>query len=185
MGYTSIAQSSYIILGLSCNSLNGAISSFIFLIMYCIITLSFFCVLLNVGHIIKGNNMIYFNQLYSLIVYNKEVSLHLIIIILVMAAIPPFSSFFAKFFIFIVSIEANLELLTIVFLGFTLISTFYYLNFIQQMVFFKFNEIKIFLFADNYLILNYLRLNSFFFLTSYLYIPYLYNQVGNILLCCL
>jgi NADH:ubiquinone oxidoreductase subunit 2 (subunit N) len=102
-----------------------------------------------------------------------------------MAAIPPFSSFLAKFFIFIVSIEANLELLIIFFLGFTLISTFYYLNFVQQMVFFKFNEIKIFLFSENNFILNYLRLNSIFFLTSYLYIPYIYEIVSGVIICCL
>ena len=102
-----------------------------------------------------------------------------------MAAIPPFSSFFAKFFIFIVSIEANLELLIIFFLAFTLISTFYYLNFIQQIVFFKFNEIKIYIFRENHLILNYLRINSIFFLTSYLYIPYLYEIIISITLCCI
>lgn len=185
MGYTSIAQSSYILLGLSTNSLNGAISSLFFLIMYCIITLSFFSILLNTEHVNKCNNMTYFNQLYSLIIYNKEISVHLIIIILVMAAIPPFSSFFAKFFIFIVSIEANLELLIIFFLAFTLISTFYYLNFIQQIVFFKFNEIKIYIFRENHLILNYLRINSIFFLTSYLYIPYLYEIIISITLCCI
>lgn len=185
MGYTSVAQSSYIILGLSCNSLNGAISSFFFLIMYCLITLAFFSVILNIEHVAYKNNMIYLNQLYTLIVYNKEISLHLIIIIFVMAAIPPFSSFFAKFFIFIVSIEANLELIIIFFLGFTLVSTFYYLNFIQQMVFFKSNELKTFIFSENYLILNYLRFNSVFFLTSYLYIPYLYEIISGIALCCL
>ena len=185
IGYTSITQSSYIILGLSCNSLNGAISSFIFLIMYCIITLSFFSILLNIEHVNKKNNMIYFNQLYSLIFYNKEISIHLIIIILVMAAIPPFSSFFAKFFIFISSIETNLELLIIFFLAFTLISTFYYLNFIQQIIFFKFNERKIFIFSENYFIRNYLRINSIFFLISYFYIPYLYETVTSIVIYCL
>jgi NADH-quinone oxidoreductase subunit N len=30
LGYTSIAQSGYIVLGLSCNSLNGALSSFLY-----------------------------------------------------------------------------------------------------------------------------------------------------------
>jgi NADH-quinone oxidoreductase subunit N len=184
IGYTSIAQSSYIILGLSCNSLNGAIGSLVFLIMYCLISLSFFCILVNINHVSRQNNILYFNQLYSLILYNKEISFHLIIIILVMASIPPFSSFFVKLFIFIISIEAKLELLTIFFLGFTLISTFYYLNFIQQMIFFKYSEMKIFLFTGHSFLLYYLRSNSVFFCISYLYIPQIFEKVRTIIISC-
>jgi NADH-quinone oxidoreductase subunit N len=172
-------------MGLSCNSLNGSISAFLYLVMYCMITLSFFCVLINIEHIKKGYNMTYLNQLYSVFLYNKEIAFHIIIIIFVMAAIPPFSSFFAKFFIFIVSIETKLELITALLLFFTLISTFYYLNFIQQLIFFKINDLKIFYFKENILYYTFLRLNSFIFSFAFLKLTNIYDFVFIIITSCL
>ena len=185
LAYTSIAQSGYIVMGISCNSLNGTISSFIYLFMYCLITLSFFCILLNMEHIAKGLNTIYLNQLYSLILYNKEITFHTIIILFVMAAIPPFSSFFAKFFIFIVTIEAKLEFITFWLLSFSLISTFYYLNFIQQLIFFKFNNIKIFKFNENILSIIFLRSNSFIFSFIFIFLNKLHNFSLSLLILAL
>ncbi len=185
LAYTSIAQSGYIIIGLGCNSLTGSLSSLLYLGMYCFITLSFFCVLLNLNHVVKGNNITYLNQLYSILLYNKEITLHIIIIILIMAAIPPFGSFFAKFLIFIVCIEAKFEIISIIFLGFSLISTFYYLNFIQQLIFFKFKGKKLFKFNENYFYFFFLRLNSFFFTSTFFFLTPIYNSSLFILISCL
>jgi NADH:ubiquinone oxidoreductase subunit 2 (subunit N) len=169
-------------MGLACNSLNGSISSLLFLLMYCFVTLSFFTILLNIENVITKNNMVYLNQLYSILLYNKEIAFHIILIILVMAAIPPFSSFFAKLFILIVSIEAKQEFLTILVLGLTLISTFYYLNFIQQLIFFKYKRNKLFFFNETFTNLILLRINSLVFLGSVLILPALYN-IGYQLVC--
>lgn len=175
LAYTSIAQSGYIILGLSANSLAGAISSFLYLCMYCFITLSFFCIILNLEHINKGNNLAYLNQLYSIILYNKEISFHFIMIMLIMAAIPPFSSFFAKFFVLIVSIEAKWEFIICFVLLFSFISTFYYLNFIQHLIFLKFKEIKVYIFNDNFLFFLFLRFNSILLLVASFSLPLFYE----------
>jgi NADH:ubiquinone oxidoreductase subunit 2 (subunit N) len=158
-------------LGLACNSLNGSICAILFLVMYCFVTLNFFLILLNIENIITKNNMIYLNQLYSILLYNKEVTFHIILIILVMAAIPPFSSFFVKLFILMVSVEAKQEILTIIVLGLTLISTFYYLNFIQQLIFFKYKRNKLFFFNETFGNLFILRINSFIFLFSVIILP--------------
>lgn len=182
MAYTSIAQSGYIMMGLACCSINGYVSALLYLIMYCLITLSFFFIILNVEHIIKKNTVIYLNQLYNLFIYNKEVTLHFILILLVMAAIPPFNSFFAKLFICMVSIEAKYEFFIVIVLAVTLISTFYYLNFIQQLLFFKYKySNKIYVFYTSTFHLIYLRINSFFFVFScfflhkfYLFIYYIF-----------
>lgn len=185
LAYTSIAQSGYLVMGISCNSLNGYVSSLIYLFMYCLITLCFFCILINIEHIKNGSNMLYLNQLYSIILYNKEITFHLIIAIFVMAAIPPFSSFFAKFLIFIVSIEAKLEFITCLLLFLTLISTFYYLNFIQQLIFFKINEFKIFYFLENTFYIFFLRFISLAFSFSFLIITYIYEFIWIITTACL
>ena len=184
IAYTSIAQSGYITMGLTCNSMNGAISSLLYLVMYCIITLSFFTIIINTEHIVKKNTIIYLNQLYSLFFYNKEISLHLILIMLIMAAIPPFSSFFTKFFIFFVCIDAKLELTTIVLLSVTLISTFYYLNFIQELIFLKYKNNKFFYYNNKTINFLYLKINSIFFIMSIFFLPFFYNLGLNLFFSC-
>jgi NADH:ubiquinone oxidoreductase subunit 2 (subunit N) len=82
--------------------------------------------MLNIEHIKEGTNILYFNQLYSIILYNKEVSFHFIFILFIMGALPPFTSFFSKLFIFIVTIEAKLEFVLFCILTISLISTFYW-----------------------------------------------------------
>ena len=135
--------------------------------------ISFFYCYIKYGTYKKKNVKTYLNQLYSLFLYHKEVSFHLILIILVMAALPPFSSFFAKLLIFSATIEANLELITAVLLAITLISTFYYLNFIQELIFLKLKTQKLFYFTSNNLF--YLKLNSFFFLISGFFLHFFYT----------
>ena len=185
IAYTSIAQSGYIIIGISCNSLNGSISAFLYLLMYCFISLCFFCILLNIEHINKGNNIAYLNQLYNIICYNKEISFHLIIIILTMAAIPPLSSFFAKFFIFIICIENKLELITIILLVFSLINTFYYLNLIQQLIFLKFSNFKIYTLNRFFFHLVFLRLSCCFFICSFLILAPIYEYGCYFIIACI
>lgn len=153
--------------------------------MYCLITLSFFCILLNFNHVSKGYNVIYLNQLYTIFLYNKEIAIHTIIIIFIMASLPPFGSFFAKFLIFIISIETKLEFITIIFLIFTLISTFYYLNFIQQVIFFKFKETKLFQYNENFLYFYFLRIISLFFFFNLLFLSDMYAFSCSLLLSCI
>lgn len=184
IGYTSIAQSGYILVGLACNTINGAVSSFLYLFMYSLVTLSFFLVLLNIENINKQKNITYLNELYSLLFYNKEITFHFLFIFLIMAAIPPFSSFFSKVLIFIVSIEAKLEILTFSLLGLSLLNTFYYLNFVQQLVFFKANKTQFFIFKENLVLFTWLRLNTFFFTFSLFFITNMYNSSWFFLTSC-
>ena len=185
LAYTSISQSGYILIGLSCNTLNGFLSSFVYLIMYCSITLAFFCVFLNIEHIQKNCNLIYFNQLHSLFIFNKEISVHTVVIIFVMAAIPPFTSFFAKFFIFSVCVEAKLEIIVCFLLGMSLISAFYYLNLIQQLIFYKLNEYKIYFYNENLILNSFLRFNSCFFIISTLFIINIYDFLLEKIVFCI
>ena len=86
-----------------------------------------------------------------------------------MASIPPFNSFFIKFFILLLALEIKVEILVGCILILSLISTFYYLNFIQQLIFFKINKTKIYLFNYNNLYLSILRIH-----TCLLIIPFIF-----------
>ena len=81
-----------------------------------------------------------------------------------MAAFPPFNSFFIKFFILLLVLEQKMEFLIGLILIISLISVFYYLNLIQQLLFFKINKTKIYLFNTNYFFLVFLRFCIFLFL---------------------
>ncbi|MBS1736522.1 MAG: hypothetical protein JSS98_07940 [Bacteroidetes bacterium] len=159
LAYTSISQSGYVLLGITTNTFNGFFCSFLYLSYYTFASLCFFLILLNLEHIIQKKNIIYLNQLYSIFFFNKEISLHIISIILIMASLPPFNSFFLKFFILVLLIEIKMEILVIFILIISLIGTFYYLNFIQQLLFFKLNKTKIYLFNSNILYVYILRLH--------------------------
>jgi NADH:ubiquinone oxidoreductase subunit 2 (subunit N) len=169
LAYTSISQSGYILLGLATNTFNGIFCSFLYLSYYTLASLCFFLILLNLEHTLNKKNIIYLNQLYSVFFFNKEISAHLIGILFIMAAIPPFNSFFIKFFILLLTLEIKMESLIGIILIISLLSTFYYLNFIQQLIFYKINTAKIYLFNYNDIYLFILR--SHF---SILIVPFIY-----------
>jgi len=105
LGYSSIGHSGYILLGIANNTINGSIAGFIYLLLYNLTILAFFVFLLNSNHIVSGKNICFFNQLYALFIFNREICFHLLAILFTMAAVPPFSSFFAKFYIYNVYVD--------------------------------------------------------------------------------
>lgn len=174
LAYTSISQSGYILLGLTTNTFNGFFCSFLYLTYYTLASLCFFLILLNLEHILNKKNIIYLNQLYSIFFFNKEISMHLICILFIMASIPPFNSFFIKFFILLLALEIKVEILVGCILILSLISTFYYLNFIQQLIFFKINKTKIYLFNYNNLYLSILRIHTCLLIVPFIFWTKLY-----------
>lgn len=174
LAYTSISQSGYILLGFTTNIFNGILSSFIYLCFYTLTSFCFFLIILNLEHISHRNNIIYINQLYSILFYNKEISFHLISIIFIMAAIPPFNSFFIKFFMFLLLIEIKLEIILGGVLILSLLGSYYYLNLIQQLIFFKLNKTKIYIFNINNIYLIILRIHTLLFILPFFFFSKIY-----------
>tara|TARA_B100002051_G_scaffold221521_1_gene215522 strand:- start:48 stop:491 length:444 start_codon:yes stop_codon:yes gene_type:complete len=67
--------------------------------------------------------------------YKPLIALSFAIIMLSMAGIPPFVGFFAKFYIFVAALKANLIILAILGVVSSVISAFYYLKIIKIMYF--------------------------------------------------
>jgi len=164
IGYGSIAHSGYIILGLSCNSITGAISAMLYLLAYSFAILGFFTILLNTDHILTGSNICFFNQVHSLFFYNKEISFHLLMVVGSMAAIPPFSSFFIKFFIYTLFIDGREELPLITILIGTMLSLYYYLCFIQDFICINSEEMMLYIYEGSLALTCILRVNAFILL---------------------
>ena len=119
--------------GLSVGTNEGIQNSIIYLIIYLLMNIAFFCCLF----MLKRENQ-YFDKVEDLSGLSKNhplLSLSMMIILFSLAGIPPLAGFFAKFYIFTAVIEQSMYFLAIVGLLSTVIAAFYYIRLIKVMYF--------------------------------------------------
>jgi len=144
IAFTSISQVGFIILGISSLSIGGLVATILYLCIYALMSLVFFTILLNTEHIVTKKNISYLSQLYCLSVTSKAASCHLYIVLFSMAGVPPLGGFIGKLFIYISAIDSGLDIAVIFSLLLSIVSTYYYLNFIHYMGFVKYNVRRLF-----------------------------------------
>ena len=133
IAYSSIGHMGYALAGLSTGSNDGIQSSIIYITIYLVMNLAFFCCLL----MLKRNDE-YFETVDDLSGLSKNhpiLSLSLLVILFSLAGIPPLAGFFAKFYVFKAVIEQSMYFLAIVGLLSTVIAAFYYLKIIKVIYF--------------------------------------------------
>ena len=138
IAYSSIGHMGYALAGLSTGSNDGIQSSIIYITIYLVMNLAFFCCLL----MLKRNDE-YFETVDDLSGLSKNhpvLSLSLLVILFSLAGIPPLAGFFAKFYVFTAVIEQSMYFLAIVGLLSTVIAAFYYLKIIKVIYFDKEKE---------------------------------------------
>jgi len=170
LAYTSISQVGFIFLGVSSGTVLGVFSSLMYLFLYVIMNLIFFSVFLNIEHIILRKNIIYLSDLYGLNLYTNEVAKHLSVTILSMAGLPPLGVFIGKLFLYFAIIEARLDFILVISLLMSLISTYYYLNFVRYMFFEKRLELKLYYYSKKIELTIILRGFSAFLITFPIYL---------------
>ena len=171
LAYTSISQVGFILLGVSSGNILGLSASLMYLILYIIMNILFFTIFLNIEHIILKKNIVYLSDLYGLSCYTNETGKHLAVTILSMAGLPPFGGFIGKLFLYFAIIEAHLDLVLIISLIMSLISTYYYLNFVRYLFFEKHSEIKLYYYVKKGELTLLLRFCSLFLLTFAIFLP--------------
>ena len=133
IAYSSIGHMGYALAGLAVGTNSGIQNSIIYICIYLIMNLGFFCCLFAMKRKDK-----FFDNLDDLSGLSKNhpiLSLSLLILLFSLAGIPPMAGFFAKFYIFISVIEQSMYFLAIVGLISTVISAFYYLRIIKIIYF--------------------------------------------------
>jgi len=133
IAYSSIGHMGYALAGLSVGTNEGIQSSIIYISIYIVMNLAFFCCLF----MLKRNDE-YYERIEDLSGLSKRhplLSLSLLIILFSLAGIPPLAGFFAKFYIFMSVIEQSMYFLAIVGLLSTVIAAFYYLRIIKIIYF--------------------------------------------------
>jgi NADH-quinone oxidoreductase subunit N len=171
LAYTSISQVGFILLGVSSGNILGLSASLMYLILYIIMNILFFTIFLNIEHIILKKNIVYLSDLYGLSCYTNETGKHLAVTILSMAGLPPFGGFIGKLVLYFAIIEAHLDVVLIISLIMSLISTYYYLNFIRYLFFEKHSEIKLYYYVKKSELTLLLRFCSLFLLTFAIFLP--------------
>lgn len=162
---SSISQIGLILLGLSSYSLNGLTGAFIHLFIYSFINLIFFFLVLNTNNLVFKRNALYLHELSLFRRYNPQESYFLSFSILIMAAFPPFGSFLSKVIIYVSLLEAKLDLIVFLLLFFNVISTIYYIRFVQDIFFFTESSF------------NFLKSNYLFFLDNFRKVLKIFFQI--------
>ena len=129
MAYSSIGHMGYALAGLATGTNEGIQSTIIYLTIYLVMNLgAFSCIFM-----MKRENIFYenINDLSGLSKNHPMLAFSFLIILFSLAGIPPLAGFFAKFYIFMSVIEANMYALAIIGLLTTVVSAFYYLKIIK------------------------------------------------------
>jgi len=135
MAYSSIGHMGYALAGLATGTNAGIQSTIIYLTIYLVMNLGAFgCIFM-----MKRENVFYENisNLSGLSKNQPLLALSFLIILFSLAGIPPLAGFFAKFYVFVAVIEADMYALAIIGLVTTVVSAFYYLRIIKVIYFDK------------------------------------------------
>ena len=137
VGYTSINQMGYLLIGVSSGTSLGLQSSFIFLYLYLVMTILLLSILLYVNDFHTGKDVFFMNQLNSFGCRHRNLSIILAIVLFSMAGIPPLAGFFGKFLLLFSAHQVGNYSLVFLGLSLNVVSAFYYLRFVKCMFFEK------------------------------------------------
>ena len=176
MAYSSIGHMGYALAGLTTGTNNGIQSSIAYLVIYLIMNLGIFSLMF----MMKRKNIFYENieDLSGLSKNHPLMSLSLLILLFSLAGIPPLAGFFAKFYIFMSIIQAEMYFLAVIGLLTTVVSAFYYLRIIKIAYFDEPKES--FEIEKNYGLKVSLFLSTFIILLYFIYPSILLELISNI-----
>jgi len=133
MAYSSISHMGYGLAGLATGIDEGVSASILYIFLYVVMNIgSFVCIL-----IMKRKN-IYFENIRDLSGLSQNhpvIAFSFTVFLFSLAGIPPLAGFFAKFYIFMAVIKAELFALAVIGLVTSVISAFYYLKIIKIIYF--------------------------------------------------
>ena len=133
MAYSSIGHVGFALVGLASGSEAGIRGVAIYMIIYLVMTLGTFAFILSM-RTSKGQ-VEQISDLAGLSRTNPFMALVLTILMFSLAGIPPLAGFWAKWYVFLAAIEANLLALSIIGVLASVVGAFYYLRIIKIMWF--------------------------------------------------
>src|SRR4029078_6342025 len=133
LAYSSIGHMGYALIGLAAGSPQGVQSVIIYMAIYLIMTLgSFAC---GVAMRRNGEQVETIGDLAGLARTNGLHAFFLAVFMFSLAGIPPLAGFFAKYFIFMAAIKANLVTLAVIGVLASVVGAVYYIRIVKLMYF--------------------------------------------------
>jgi NADH-quinone oxidoreductase subunit N len=133
MAYSSIGHVGFALVGLAAGSESGVRGVAVYMIIYLVMTLGTFAFILAMRT--KDGQVENISDLAGLSRTNPLMALALTILMFSLAGIPPLAGFFAKWYVFLAAIEANLVALSVIGVIASVIGAYYYLRIIKIMWF--------------------------------------------------
>jgi NADH-quinone oxidoreductase subunit N len=133
MAYSSIGNVGYILIGLAAGTPEGIQSVLIYLVVYVVMTLGTFAVILGMRH--KNGLVENVDELAGLARTNPMMGFVMAMMMFSLAGIPPLAGFFAKFYVFLAAIEAELYWLAVIGVLASVVGAFYYIRIVKIIYF--------------------------------------------------
>ncbi len=133
MAYSSIGHMGYVLVGVAAGTVEGLRGVLIYLAIYVVMNAGVFCVILGMRR--AGEQVENIADLAGLSRSRPMVAFLLAMLMFSLAGIPPLAGFFAKFYVFMAAIKANLYLLSVIGVLSSVVGAYYYLRIVKVMYF--------------------------------------------------
>ena len=133
MAYSSIGHMGFALVGLAANSQAGVRGVVIYMLIYLVMTLGTFAFILAMRR--KDGNVEQISDLAGLSATNPVMATILTILMFSLAGIPPLAGFWAKWYVFLAAIDAELYALAVIGVLASVVGAYYYLRIIKIMWF--------------------------------------------------
>ncbi|MEN6541128.1 NADH-quinone oxidoreductase subunit NuoN [Parvibaculum sp.] len=133
MAYSSIGHMGYVLVGVAAGTVEGLRGVLIYLTIYVVMNAGVFCVILGMRR--SGEQVENIEDLAGLSRSRPMVAFLLAMLMFSLAGIPPLAGFFAKFYVFMAAIKANLYLLSVIGVLSSVVGAYYYLRIVKVMYF--------------------------------------------------
>ena len=133
MAYSSIGHMGYALIGRAASSAEGIAGVIIYLAIYLAMTLGTFACILAMRR--DGRMVEDIEALSGLSTTNPAMAFLLAMLLFSLAGIPPLAGFFAKFYVFLAAIHADLYALAVIGVLLSVVAAYYYLRIVKIMYF--------------------------------------------------
>ena len=136
MGYSSIAQAGYILMGLAMASFNGLCASLFYLLAYLFSNLCAFAVIIIFSRKTKSDNIEDYRGLWR---RSPVLAFTLLIALMSLGGVPPLVGFLGKLYLFFAAVESGFTWLVVIGVLMSVVSIYYYLK-VLKMVYIETSE---------------------------------------------
>ncbi len=133
MAYSSIGHMGYVLVGLAAGGAEGLRGAVIYLVVYMVMTAGVFACIIAMRR--DGRAIETIEDMAGLSRNNKGLAFALALLMFSLAGIPPLAGFFAKYFVLLAAVRAELYALAIIGVLASVVSAVYYLNIVKVMYF--------------------------------------------------